>query len=484
MKELIELMFNKKIKSYSNTELVFEDGSKLTYGKAQQNETQIVTPPPVIVADNRQQTKYGVNWLMCARWDNVRHSDDAWLAYGDEYLASTAGTWNNESLASQFREAKDRSYSPPSSVTAPYYSARLFEGAGVEGFDWSQSAVLVQKSPGRVLLNTVKAEPKNTLNTSMKKSLLDGSNKKYPVIRLMDAWKTNKAYANSNRHDRSVPPPRDIVKNAADLCDALWICKPHDGKHWQYLMDDLKKYAQGKKIILEYSNEVWNGIFDQRYEVVGGTTTSFNNDFSLLCKNYVIELEKASKELDSQGIAHEVILAGQNANIGVLDTMLLHVKQTAPSLLQKLKSIAIAPYWGRPLTKLEIDKGQSYLIDMLQNESKMISNTGNGLKQHLDLAAKNNLQISFYEFGQHCNLEGVKWDDSTTVSKYADFVYSQAFADLNEQYHRAIQSIAGGKIRYACWFAEQSKAATHGAWGMWDPVLSRGETMRKKFINW
>ncbi|MBN2656320.1 MAG: hypothetical protein JXR86_04610 [Spirochaetales bacterium] len=242
------------------------------------------------------------------------------------------------------------------------------------------------------------------------------------VIRFMDWGRTNNSdvveWAERTRPDHYTQAlPAGVSYEAMiDLTNALdadpWICIPHLAsddfvRELAGLVRD--RMEPGRKIYIEYSNELWNGMFDQnQYVEELGQAYSYDTFQGGLFYNAhrsgqifeIFEQEfggtdrmvRVAASQASNSWASEQILAGLNNS---------SINNTAA----RADVLAIAPYFGGSIADGLINEGldSSVTVDQILDrlESAVYQETAPWTLNNSKVAEKYNVRLIAYEGGQH-----------------------------------------------------------------------------------
>ncbi|MEZ5965945.1 MAG: hypothetical protein R3F56_19070 [Planctomycetota bacterium] len=238
----------------------------------------------------------------------------------------------------------------------------------------------------------------------------------FRMLRFMDWMRTNGSLQ-AQWADR---PTLDDCGQASDkgvalelmiaLCNQMhadpWFCLPHLASD-DYVRQFARKVSQllepGRKVILEYSNECWNGGFEQaRYCQREGVRLQLSNDpFEAQLRFYsqhAVELFRIARQ-ELAG-THEVVrvLSAQNVTPWVATTM-----ADWRSAFQELDAVAVAPYFGYelgdPSRQWEVSQ---WSVDQVLAECwNDLGPTLRGTRNTVAAMRQRGLEVLGYEGGQH-----------------------------------------------------------------------------------
>lgn len=354
----------------------------------------------------------------------------------------------------------------------------------------------VDASKGMLAINITATNPQNYIrNIRVIAPGLEAGDEKNPwrpdflkqwqgvaCIRVMDMMATNHS-KQSQWADR--PKPNDVsyaVKGVPaelliDLANRLqtdiWFCMPHlatDEYIQQFAILVKNNLQPGLHAWVEYSNEVWNGAFDQyHYAEEQGTKLRLNRDrwqaaFLFNAKRSVEIFKIWESVFDDRNRIVRVI-ASQAANEWHADQLL-----RAPEVAAHVDVLAVAPYVSlnvplqadddidaETLAKWSLDKLFAYINTVPLPQAK------EWMQKNKKVADTHGVKLVAYEAGQHLvGVAGAENNDKLTQ------LFLQANQDkrmgvVYAQYLEAWQSVGGDLI---CLFNSTEKWSRHGSWGL------------------
>lgn len=238
----------------------------------------------------------------------------------------------------------------------------------------------------------------------------------FKTLRFMDWMRTNGSLQ-SSWANRPTPTyfsqATDIgvaVEHMVDLCNELdadaWFCLPHlctDDYARQFARVVAARLERGRRAILEYSNECWNGGFEQaRYCQREGVRLQLSSDpFEAQLRFYsqrAVELFRiAHQELAP---THQVVrvLSSQNVNTWVATTMV-----DWRNAHRELEAIAVAPYFGYTLgdPSRQGQVSQMSIDEVLAECWRDLGPTLASTRNTVVAARQRGLDVLGYEGGQH-----------------------------------------------------------------------------------
>lgn len=235
----------------------------------------------------------------------------------------------------------------------------------------------------------------------------------FKAIRFMDWQQTNNSKL-SSWSDRTLPtfgtqagPNGVAVEYMADLCNELdadaWVCMPHlaDDTFVRSFATLLKaRLEPGRKIYLEYSNEVWNGIFQQTHYVIErGQALGLAADKYEAGRRYYarrsVEIFKIWEQVFGGKNRLVRVIASQAANPWLSGTLLDYAGGSANA-----DALAIAPYFYASGMNNRMPGGT--VNDVIELCEKFIRTTVvDRLKLNKQHADRHGVAMIAYEGGQH-----------------------------------------------------------------------------------
>lgn len=300
---------------------------------------------------------------------------------------------------------------------------------------------------------------------------------KFDFIRFMDWMKTNNSTietwqdrplaTDATQSDRGVS-----LEYMIKLCNTLkcdpWFCMPHradDNYVREFAMQVRQELSPDLQIYIEYSNEVWNGIFEQaKYARDRG------NELQLGSSDYESQLRFASLRAVQVFQIWEDVFASTDRLVRVLGSQSVNpwVSEQVASFRNAYKhadAIAIAPYFGNSFGSPDeagrtAELSAAELIDRCHEEvlasRKMIQRTA-------AVAAKYGLELLAYEGGQHLVGHGGAENNERLTRLFHE---ANRHADMESLYVRHFETwkAAGGRS-YAV-FSSVSRPSKWGSWGL------------------
>jgi hypothetical protein len=413
------------------------------------------------------------------------------------------------------------------SVVATVYGGHyvvLYDGDGELAFPASSARVLTS-APGRVDLE-VPAAPDQTLFLSIVRSnranhvrnirvILPGFEQRYAqqvfhpsflsrlagvgAVRFMD-WGATNGHANSRWSERTRPTtPQGGERGVAyeymiDLANRLdtdaWICVPHkaDDAYVEALAQLIKTRLSPKhKAYIEYSNELWNGIFSQtRWAAEQGCKAGLNKlgQYSGSCEDdgarYWAGIKWNARRTGEIIAIFDRVFGADKARIVRVIAGHAHNEHMNEVLVSALEDkainrsgtradvLSIAPYLGGSLASDLVEQGKAASIsvpDLLDKlESLVRSDVAEATRNNYKIAQRHGLRLNAYEGGQHLVAYGEASANGAFVDKLIAANRNPRMRSIYTRMLDAWYENSGQGLMLLFNFAETPNK--YGAWGL------------------
>ena len=378
----------------------------------------------------------------------------------------------------------------------------LLRYAGEGDVDLTGVAEIVAREPGRIIF-----KPKSDSGFFLRLNRIDPQNpvrdihiylpgqhdgktffnptflerlKPFGTIRFMDWGATNNSplqkwderpRLTDARWSTSKGVPIEVMVELANTLHANpWFNLPHQADD-----DFVRRYAQlvkaklnpQLKVYVEYSNEVWNGQFEQaRYALQQGKKLGLSdNDFQAQLRFYsqrAVEIGKIWREVFSDEPERVVrVMGSQSVNPWVSEQVL-----GWRDAYKNVDALAIAPYFGNqfgdPQTQDEV---ANWSVDELFNKlrAEVRGQNKQAMEELAPVAKKYGVKLIAYEGGQHLVGHG----GAENNQKLQDlFIAANRDPRMAELYQEHLQNwfAAGGDL-YAV-FSSVGQPSKWGSWGL------------------
>lgn len=263
--------------------------------------------------------------------------------------------------------------------------------------------------------------------------------------------------------------PIEIMVELANRLDAdVWFCMPHKAndeyirRFADYVRDNLKPEL---KAYVEYSNEVWNSIFEQsNYAEEQGRLRKLDRDpFMAQMKYYsrrTVEIFDIWEKSFGSTKRLVRVMAGHASNMYTSETVL-----DFEQAYKKIDALAVAPYFGGDPEPFRSTSSVDEIFKKLQSRrySESLPNIEKSVEELVALAKQYNVGLIAYEGGQHL----ADWDTSED-EQHPNPLFYQANRDprMGVLYYAYLQSWkkAGGKLFVH--FSSPDRWAKSGSWGV------------------
>ncbi|MBX3469327.1 MAG: hypothetical protein KF878_20835 [Planctomycetes bacterium] len=257
------------------------------------------------------------------------------------------------------------------------------------------------------------------------------------------------------------------------LCNTLgkdpWICVPHlaDDDYVRRLATLLRDTLDPRlKVHIEYSNEVWNGIFSQS----GHVKREADKNKRSFVQQYVarsVEIFRIFEQTFGGTQRLVRVISGQSNNAGI-------AKQAVAALpAGAADALAIAPYFGGHLGNsknwqatrgLTVDR----LIDACAQD---IQTRRAEVRNHLAMARSAGLQLVAYEGGQHLAGVGNAANDERLVNLLIAANRHPRMAQVYRDYLAMWRTEANSLF---CHYSFVYAPKKHGSWGALEHMAQTG----------
>jgi hypothetical protein len=296
----------------------------------------------------------------------------------------------------------------------------------------------------------------------------------FRVLRFMDWGKTNNsALRHWSERTRPTDPrystdqgvPLEVMIELANTCKAdPWFCLPHlaDDDFVRRFAGTVKeRLGPGRKVYVEYSNEVWNGSFAQsRWAREQGQRLKLGDPEGLrFYSQRSVEVFHIWEEVFGGHERLVRVMGSQFANPWVSEQVL-----TWQDASKHTDALAVAPYfgyqYGDPKTADDVSKKTAeQLLDALDAEVE--GSNRDLIRKQNETARKYQVQLIAYEGGQH--LTGVAGAENNEALTSL-FIAANRHPRMGTLYkkHFANWFTNGGGL-----YAVYNSSGTPTKWGSW-----------------
>lgn len=302
--------------------------------------------------------------------------------------------------------------------------------------------------------------------------------KKFDVLRFMDWGNTNNStletWTDRVTHTASTQGgPKGV---AYDYMIALanraeadpWLCVPHraDDAYVRAFAELTKKYLDSeRRIYLEYSNEVWNGMFEQAaYAREQGVAENLgSNDFESQLRFYsqrAVEVFKIWEEVFGESDRLVRVLGAQSVNVWTGTTIM-----DWQNAYKQADAVAIGPYFGNrfgdPQTRDTV--ARMSVEEILDGCREDIEQNQKFTQEFVTAAEKRGLKVFAYEGGQHLVGYGGAENDERLEKLFHAANRHPRMKELYLKDLRAWQTSRGGAYMI---FSSMGRYSKWGSWGL------------------
>jgi len=283
-------------------------------------------------------------------------------------------------------------------------------------------------------------------------------------------WSDRPQIEDANWTERGVP-----VSVMCDLTNRLaadaWFCIPHaadDDYVRRFAMEVKARLAPGRRVYIEYSNEVWNGQFEQdRYAGAEGRRLGFGDKEWEAAWHYTAYRSRQVFRI------FETVFGGHSRLVRVLPSQVAnaYVSEQIVGFQDAYKeadALAVAPYLGftpGPETKpaaADVD-GWTPAQVIAHLRTNTLPELQRWLGEQKRVADKYHLALIAYEGGQHLvGIQGAENDEKLTALLQT-VNRDPALGDLYRDYYRTWTDSGGGLF---CYFSSVGSWSKWGSWGI------------------
>ncbi len=324
--------------------------------------------------------------------------------------------------------------------------------------------------------------------------------KDFQVIRFMDWMNTNNSpvveWKDRNKIDSytQTSPYGVAYEYIIDLCNRsgkdAWICIPHKASD-NYIVE-LARFFKNEldpklKLYVEYSNEVWNGAFEQN-----GYATQKGEDLGYSGQPWEIAWQYyAKRSADVHRIFEEVfgdtrrlvkVVASQAAVPWISNYIMERYSEPKyNSYGVKADALAIAPYFAGDIGRKIGDAGLANTITIdaiLDSMEHALGESYTWMQDSKTVANDFKLDLIAYEGGQHL-IAGWEYNNNEAfVNKLLDANRHPRMEDLYCQYFNYWYEEAKGGL-----FANFSSHGNYSKWGSWGVKETYEDTLAPKYLG-
>jgi hypothetical protein len=309
----------------------------------------------------------------------------------------------------------------------------------------------------------------------------------FQVIRFMDWMKTNGSRV-SSWSDRNLPASYSQTTDngvayeyIAELCNRYykdpWICIPHQADSMyivnmaRFLRDSLDPCLT---MYIEYSNEVWNGIFSQNQyaanqaSALGYTGQPWERSWKYTARRSADIFHIFHQEFGTDSSRFVKVVPAWAANDWVTDYILDRFEEPLYNpWAVSADAVAIAPYFGGGIAD---DIGAAGLMasvttsDLLDSLAISLPRAYGWMDACKTVADNHNLSLLAYEGGQHLVAYHPYHNDTAFVRKQLDANRHASMGGFYQDYFNYWYDSTQADL--FCIFSSHGNYSKYGAWGI------------------
>ncbi|MDP8567758.1 hypothetical protein [Methylophilus aquaticus] len=286
--------------------------------------------------------------------------------------------------------------------------------------------------------------------------------------------------------------PLELMVDLANKLDAdAWFCIPHLAdddyveKYITYIDQHLKP---GLRAWIEYSNEVWNSVFNQsKYCVDIGVKTALAQsprDAGLLAyARRCRDIFKIVAKVSDNKKRYVCVVASQAANPYVSEKIL-----SFEDLVEYADALAIAPYFSfnvAPNDVLNDKEVMNWSLDKLFEylETVKLPEAKKWIEDSKKVSERYGLSLVAYEAGQHLTAYRGAENNTQLVDLFSKANAHPRMGKLYSRYLKDWEQSGGGLL---CAFSSMSVWSKWGSWGLLERPTDNPEQSAKfkSVVEW
>jgi hypothetical protein len=413
----------------------------------------------------------------------------------------------------------------------------LYDGEGTLEYGYDAQKDVAASSPGRDVINVnpsdsgiwlqisetdqnnyirnirVIPEKYESSNSTFNPNFIDRIDN-FEALRFMEWMETNdsdqmewsaRPTLESARYSQDGVPVEVMVELANSTNTDPWFTMPHKAsdeyitEFAKYVKDHLES---GRKVYVEYSNEVWNDRFGQSQWVLEQAKkewASSQSDFDLKLDWYSKRTTEITQIWDEVfgGEKERVIgvMGGVAANVGASERVVSYEWTDEPKSHSEygIDAVAIAPYFGyylgEPKNESEIESwirdgdGLDKLFTEIQ-QGGILSDAPSGgslaqsyqwMSDHATLTNSEGLDLQAYEGGQHLAGLGGTENNNAITQLFIEANQAPRMGDIYREYLKKWDEL-GGDL-----FVNYNDVGKPNKWGSWGLLEHVEDTSSPKY---
>jgi hypothetical protein len=283
----------------------------------------------------------------------------------------------------------------------------------------------------------------------------------------IETWDDRPKPDDANWSKRGVP--LEVMCDLANRigCDA-WFCMPHkadDNYVRQFARQARSLLDPERKVYIEYSNEVWNSIFDQhKFAAAQGQKLGFSDKTWQAAWRYTAYRSKQIFKIWEEefgGRGRLVRVLPSQAAVTAVSKQVLSFQDAYRSA----DALAIAPYFSLNVRKKGADdlvaKGLDAILEEV--ESRSLPKAISAMQKQKAVADEYDVTLIAYESGQHLvGIQGAENNDKLT-SLLQQANRHRRMGEFYRRYYDAWKA-SGGDVM--CAFNSVAEWSKWGSWGL------------------
>lgn len=245
-----------------------------------------------------------------------------------------------------------------------------------------------------------------------------------------------------------------MIDLAATLAANPWFAVPHAASD-DYVRNMARlirtRLPRQLKFYIEYSNEVWNGIFPQHHYAAQEAARRGLRDADEFYVQRALQIFRIFEEEFGGSERFVRVVAGQAVHLHRAGRLLSH-----PALAKRVDAYAIAPYFGHDLhVSAQSAPNPDALMARLAED---LEKTRRVIRANVELARKAGVALIAYEGGQHVTNPPHRDDFCAGVNRHPQMesLYARYMDIWEEETQGALMVL----------FADMSTYGRFGCWGL------------------
>ncbi|PIE22360.1 MAG: hypothetical protein CSA62_12680 [Planctomycetota bacterium] len=272
-----------------------------------------------------------------------------------------------------------------------------------------------------------------------------------------------------------------LIDLANETMADAWFCVPHkaDDDYVRRMAALVKaRLDPGLRVYLEYSNEVWNGVYSQaKYcRDMGGKLNIPGDGFTKQMRFYSqrsVEIFDIWREVFGSSNRLVCVMATQSVNPWTANTVLQWKNAGAKS-----DALAIAPYFGNSLgSPNTMNVVQDYSVSKVLSECKKhLAVVAGDIRKNAAVAKKYGVSLISYEGGQHLVGVGRALDNKKLTEL---FIRVNRAPEMGQLTRQLLDDWKSGGGQEFCVFSFAYRPGKYGSWGILEHLFQPIQSAHK-----